>query len=84
MSNPFEHNRASASEKTFTGRQDELQFIRRSFVQTLDGHPSHVMVYGDRGLGKTSLLNHLKEEYKEPENPVRPVQPGVSAEIWIS
>ena len=64
MANPFEHDRV-ASEKIFTGREEEIRQIQSGLARTLANTPHHLVLYGDRGLGKTSLLYHIREESKK-------------------
>jgi predicted ATPase len=40
----------------FTGRLHELNRIDDSLLRLRDGNPSHLMLVGERGIGKSSLL----------------------------
>jgi len=44
----------------FVGRMEEINRIETCLVQTKAGSPSHFMITGERGIGKTSLLNYIK------------------------
>jgi hypothetical protein len=57
--NPFRPN-SPVSPGMFVGRLDELGALEQSLVQTRAGQPKHFMVTGERGIGKTSLLNYLR------------------------
>lgn len=41
----------------FVGRLSELGAIDKGLVQAKGGNPSHILILGERGIGKTSLLN---------------------------
>lgn len=41
----------------FVGRVFELGAIDRGLVQAKGGNPTHILILGERGIGKTSLLN---------------------------
>ena len=57
--NPFRPN-SPVAPGMFVGRIDELQALEQSLVQTRAGQPKHFMLTGERGIGKTSLLNYLR------------------------
>jgi len=57
--NPFSPN-APANAGMFVGRTDELDRLEACLVQTAAGQPANFMITGERGIGKTSLLNYLK------------------------
>lgn len=40
----------------FAGRGVELIAIEQCFFQTKNGNPSHFLIHGERGIGKSSLL----------------------------
>jgi Cdc6-like AAA superfamily ATPase len=44
----------------FIGRIDEIRAVEQAFIQTRAGQPKHFMVTGERGIGKTSLLNYMR------------------------
>jgi hypothetical protein len=52
----------------FTGRVLELERLEASMLQTRAGNPSNFMITGERGIGKSSLLNYVKAlaQGKEP------------------
>jgi AAA+ ATPase superfamily predicted ATPase len=57
--NPFEPF-APVNPGCFVGRLDELRRLKSALVQTTAGKPANFMITGERGIGKTSLLNYLK------------------------
>ena len=57
--NPFEPF-APVNPGCFVGRLDELRRLKSSLIQTSAGQPANFMITGERGIGKTSLLNYLK------------------------
>lgn len=54
--NPFTPNNPVNS-GMFVGRTSELNAIDKSLNQTKNSNPSHLLILGERGIGKTSLLN---------------------------
>ncbi|OHA64019.1 MAG: hypothetical protein A2842_01625 [Candidatus Wildermuthbacteria bacterium RIFCSPHIGHO2_01_FULL_48_25] len=54
--NPFTPNNPVHS-NMFIGRAPEFDAIDRALAQALGGNPSHILILGERGIGKTSLLN---------------------------
>ncbi len=44
----------------FAGRLDEIQALEKGLEQTKYSNPMHFLVTGERGIGKSSLLNYLK------------------------
>ena len=44
----------------FVGRIPEVEALERVLLQTQWGSPSHFMITGERGIGKTSLLLYLR------------------------
>src|SRR5438094_150417 len=57
--NPFEPY-APVSPGCFVGRLEELRRLKSALIQTTAGQPANFMITGERGIGKTSLLNYLK------------------------
>src|SRR5713101_3898101 len=57
----------------FAGRLDELVALEKTLFQTKHGNPTHFLIDGERGIGKSSLLLYLtwtaKGEVKPLENP---------------
>lgn len=45
----------------FVGRVPELKRVEAALVQTRAGNPSNIMITGERGIGKSSLLNYTKD-----------------------
>jgi hypothetical protein len=64
--NPFQPDQP-VRPTLFTGRKAELALIRDSFVDALRGHASHVLIVGERGMGKTSLAHYMRELATDPE-----------------
>lgn len=57
--NPFSPN-APVNPGMFVGRLEELVRLERCLLQTATGHPTNFLITGERGIGKTSLLNYIK------------------------
>lgn len=58
--NPFQPDQP-ARVSIFTGRVAERELIRQTLVDTLRGRASHVLVVGERGMGKTSLARFVAD-----------------------
>lgn len=56
--NPFQPNNP-VNNTMFVGRSSEIEILQRCIVQTRAGHPSSFLILGERGIGKTSLLNYV-------------------------
>ena len=57
--NPFDPN-SPVHAGMFVGRVPELIRSESCLVQTKAGSPSNFMLTGERGIGKSSLLNYIK------------------------
>lgn len=57
--NPFRPNSAVAP-GMFVGRVDELFAIEQCMLQTKNMNPQHFIILGERGIGKTSLLDYVQ------------------------
>lgn len=57
--NPFRPN-SPVNPGMFVGRLDEINSLEQSLLQTQAESPTHFMITGERGIGKTSLLLYLK------------------------
>jgi AAA ATPase domain len=57
--NPFAPN-SPVHSGMFVGRVDELRKLESCLTQTKAGSPVHFMLTGERGIGKSSLLNYIK------------------------
>jgi hypothetical protein len=57
--NPFSPN-APVNPGMFVGRLEELDRLDACLLQTAAGQPTNFMATGERGIGKTSLLNYIK------------------------
>ncbi len=53
--NPFRPN-SPAPSNMFVGRIHELNRIDDALLKLREGNPSHIMIVGERGIGKSSLL----------------------------
>jgi len=51
------------SPRDFKGRQTILKNISNKISNAYSGHPEQILLCGQRGMGKTSLIQYLKEEY---------------------
>jgi hypothetical protein len=58
--NPFAPN-SPVHSGMFVGRVPELVKLESCLVQTKAGSPSNFMLTGERGIGKSSLLNYIKD-----------------------
>lgn len=58
--NPFRPNSAVVP-GMFVGRIQELESIEQSLLQTKNGNPQHFLVNGERGIGKTSLFDYVRD-----------------------
>jgi hypothetical protein len=54
--NPFRPN-GFAPSTVFTGRIDETLALEKMLYNTLNGNPQNFILYGERGIGKSSLLH---------------------------
>lgn len=57
--NPFKPN-SPVSSGMFAGRSKEIKALEKGLYQTKNGHPANVLITGERGIGKSSLMNLLK------------------------
>lgn len=57
--NPFRPNEI-VHPGMFAGRYDELIALEKTLFQTKHGNPTHFLIDGERGIGKSSLLLSLK------------------------
>lgn len=54
--NPFTPN-SPVHKGMFVGRTFEIQTLDQALTQTKNANPTHLLLLGERGIGKTSLLN---------------------------
>lgn len=54
--NPFTPN-SPVHRDMFAGRVKEIDAIDQALTQAAAGNPTHILLLGERGIGKTSLLN---------------------------
>ena len=59
--NPF-RKRTGILPSYFTGRENELNELKKIYNSTKIGIPGHLILYGPKGIGKTSLLLKFQEE----------------------
>jgi len=64
MVNPFRRHTGMPPQK-FVGRKRELEELERNYQQTHNGSPEHTILYGQYGIGKTSLLIETEKKLKE-------------------
>jgi energy-coupling factor transporter ATP-binding protein EcfA2 len=57
--NPFKPN-SPVSAGMFAGRVKEMQAFEKGLHQTKNGHGTNLLLTGERGIGKSSLMNLLK------------------------
>ena len=72
MINPF-RKRTGILPSYFTGRKKELNELNEIYQSTKNGVPSHLILYGSKGSGKTCTLLKFEEEISNLDNvyPVR-------------
>ena len=58
--NPFAPN-SPIHTGMFVGRVPELRRLEHALIQTKAGNPANFMITGERGIGKSSLLNYIKD-----------------------
>jgi AAA ATPase-like protein len=61
--NPFQPN-SPVAPGMFVGRGRELLTLDRALVQARAGQPKHFLLTGERGIGKTSLLDYIRDVAK--------------------
>ena len=54
LRNAFTPSQPIAERRLFAGREDVL----KSMIRSIEDQRLHVVIYGERGIGKTSLLHH--------------------------
>ena len=59
--NPF-RKRSGILPSYFTGRENELNELKKIYNSTKMGVPGHLILYGPKGIGKTSLLLKFQEK----------------------
>ncbi|MDM8566946.1 AAA family ATPase [Candidatus Halobeggiatoa sp. HSG11] len=64
--NPFDPKNP-ADKTNFAGRENELEEIKKSFELTFNGKANHLLLKGERGIGKTSILKHIQDEYENQQ-----------------
>ena len=57
--NPFKPN-SPVPTAMFAGRSDEIVELEKGLFQTKNGHSTHHLITGERGIGKSSLMLYLK------------------------
>jgi hypothetical protein len=68
--NPYDPGNA-VMPKYFAGREEQIREIRHCFESCQAGHPTHVFIPGEWGIGKTSLLLRLHPELEEHGTVIR-------------
>ena len=61
--NPYKPN-SPISPGMFAGRIDEIKELEKGLFQTKNGQSSNFLITGERGIGKSSLLNLIKPTAK--------------------
>ena len=59
--NPF-RKRTGILPSYFTGHENELNELKKIYNSTKIGVPGHLILYGPKGIGKTSLLLKFQEK----------------------
>lgn len=70
--NPF-RKRTGILPSYFTGRNNELNELKKTYESTKQGVPGHIILYGPKGIGKTCLLLKFEKEISDLKDvyPVR-------------
>src|SRR6266404_751769 len=68
--NPFNPNQPIDPEY-FEGRMDEIKRTIGALVQTRNGKTQHILVTGERGIGKTSLAIYTRYMAREANKVLR-------------
>jgi hypothetical protein len=68
--NPFNPNQPIDPDY-FEGRMDEIKRAIGALVQTRNGKTQHILVTGERGIGKTSLALYTRYMAREPNKVLR-------------
>jgi hypothetical protein len=71
--NPFRPNEI-VHPGMFAGRYEELLALERTLFQTKNGNPTHFLIDGERGIGKSSLLLNLTWASKGEVSPLQEPQ----------
>ena len=82
--NPF-RKRTGILPSYFTGRENELNELKETYNSTKHGVPGHLILYGPKGIGKTSLLLKFQKEISNLDEvyPVRiPLMEGNFDDIY--
>ena len=82
--NPF-RKRTGILPSYFTGREKELNELQEIYNSTKHGVPGHLILYGPKGIGKTSLLLKFQKEISNLNDvyPVRiPLMEGNFEDIY--
>ncbi|MEK6882369.1 MAG: ATP-binding protein, partial [Nanoarchaeota archaeon] len=58
--NPF-NPQQPAKPQSFVGREKEIKTFESFLMQTMHGSPMNLSITGDRGMGKTSILNKFED-----------------------
>lgn len=56
--NPFQPNKV-VNQAMFVGRMDEIRTIEHYLFQAKSGNPQNFLIDGERGIGKSSLLQYM-------------------------
>lgn len=57
---PFTPDLPVDDPERFSGRQEQIEDVVDSLYQLANDNPTHTIVTGDRGIGKSSVLNQIK------------------------
>ena len=86
--NPFKPN-SPVFTGVFVGRTGEIERLDNLLFQTQMGNPSHILIHGERGIGKTSLLlvaNHFAKgalQWEEEKYNFLTVQISIRSETTL-
>lgn len=71
--NPFRPD-SPVDPRLFVGRQEEISQIRDAIISTAKNVPRNIFIYGDRWIGKTSLVNYVKAVAEASELSAAPLK----------
>ena len=68
----------------FAGRYEELVTLEKALFQTKNGNPTHFLIDGERGIGKSSLFLSLTAVARGAVKPIEGSQPFNFITVSIS
>ena len=75
--NPFQPDKI-ITPSMFAGRLNEVAGLKKALLQTKLGNPSHFLIHGERGIGKSSLLLYIEHIATSARRELPTNEPGYS------